>query len=360
MFLGFRRYALRTHASGELEIELVPGQGLGIFRDDATSRLREPKRGAAIPDELRDIAEDPRILVIGKSRLESSVHRHGRLDHIAVTEYDERGRPSGLAVLFGLFTSSALRTPGSQMPLLRDRLDAILQASGAEPRSHLHRAIVGAFDSVPIEVLLGTDAEGVAALIHELVESEGSKRVRVVQRGDRHGRSLYVAVLLPRERYGEDLRARIRAFLDRRTGATYVDDRISFLEEGAAALHYFCTSSAGPLALPDAGELAREIQDLSARWEDLFEAALVDRFGESDGALLADRYTEGFPELLRVAMHPVDAVRGVVAMEALAASGRPHFALYFDHGDDVREITTFDLFLPAPMLLSDLLPVVDS
>ena len=46
-------------------------------------------------------------------------------------------------------------------------------------------------------------------------------------------------------------------------------------------------------------------------------------------------------------------------MEALAATGAPHFALYFDHGDAVREITSLDLFLPAPMLLSDLLPVVD-
>lgn len=359
LFLGARRYSLRVLDGGRFEVALAPGQGLGIFRDDATSRLLEPKRGEAVPEELRDILEDPRILVIGKSRLESTVHRHGRLDRIAITEYDDRGRPIGLSLLFGLFTSSALRSPGSQVPLLRDRLDAILRGTGAEPRSYRHRAIAGAFDSVPIEVLLGTDAEGVSALIHELVESEGSKRVRIVQRGDRHGRSLYVAVLLPRERYGEDLRARIRAHLDRRTGATYVDDRISFLEEGAAALHYFCTSSAGPLVEPDAARLAREIQDLSARWEDLFEAALIARFGESEGALLADRYTEGYPELLRVATHPFDAVRGVVAMEALAASGKPHFALYFDSDDETREITSLDLFLPAPMLLSDLLPVVD-
>ena len=359
LFLGFRRYTLRVHAPGDFEIALAPGQGLGIFRDDATSRLLEPKRGDAIPDELRDILGDPRILVIGKSRLESTVHRHGRLDRIAITEYDDAGSPTGLAVLFGLFTSRALRTPGSQMPLLRDRLDAILRGAGAEPRSHLHRAIVGAFDSVPIEVLLGTDAEGVTALIHELVDSESAQRVRVVQRGDRHGRTLYVAVLLPRERYAEDLRARIRAHLDERTGATYVDDRISFLEEGAAALHYFCTSSAGALSTPDAAQLTHEIQDLSARWEDLFEAALIARFGEAEGTQLADRYTEGYPELLRVATHPFDAVRGVIAMEALAASGRPHFALYFDADDAAHEITSLDLFLPAPMLLSDLLPVVD-
>jgi glutamate dehydrogenase len=358
VFLGFRRYALRWLDAGDVEVQLVPGQGLGLFRDDSTSRLAEPRRGDEIPEELRDVLADPRILVIGKSRIESPVHRPGRLDRLAVMEYDAGGRAVGVAMLYGLFTSRALRTPGSQVPLLRDRLDEILRRSGASPRSHQYRAIAGAFDSVPIEVLLGTDLEGVAALIHELVESEGGGDVRLVLRADRHGRTLYAAVVMPRERYGEDLRGVIREHLERRTGATYVGDRASFLEEGAAVLHYFCTSATGRLAIPEPAALDAEIQELAARWEDRFAAALVAAYGESEGALLADRYTDAYPPLLRVATHPADAVRGVAAMERLAATREPQFALYFDHADG-REITSLDLFLPAPLLLSDLLPVVD-
>ncbi len=361
VLMGFRRYELRP-LGGDVgfEVELVPGSGLGLFRDDATSRLRAARRGADVPDELRDILDDPRILVIGKSRVESPIHRHGRLDRIALTLYDDRGQPCSLAILFGLFTLRALRTPGSQVPLLSSRLEEILRREAAEPDSHRHRAIVGAFDSAPLEVLLGTDVDGVAALIHEIVESEGSRGTRLVLRADRHRRSLYVAVLLPHERYSEALRIRIRAHLDACTGATYVDDRASFLEEGVVVLHYFCTTASGNLAIPDAAQLAAEIEELSSRWEDRFEAALVEHFGESEGIRLADRYTDGYPELLRVATHPIDAVRGVVALEALAASGAPHFALYFDYGDARREIVSLDIFLPdEPLLLSELLPVID-
>ncbi len=179
-------------------------------------------------------------------------------------------------------------------------------------------------------------------------------------RADPHGRSLYVAVLLPRERYAEELRTRIRSQLVACTGATYVDDRASFLEEGAAVLHYFCTTASGRLSVPDSAALAAEIEELSSHWEDRFEAALIDRFGESEGVLLADRYTDGYPEPLRVATHPVDAVRGVVALEALTATGAPQFALYFDHDGAQREFSTLDIFLPEPpLLLSDLLPVID-
>jgi glutamate dehydrogenase len=360
VFLGFRRYTLRHLDVGGFEVALVPGSGLGLFRDDTTSRMLTPRRGDEVPDELREILEDPRILVIGKSRIESPVHRHGRLDRIAVTEFDAAGAPIGLGIAFGLFTSRALQTPASQIPLLSGRLEEILRREAAEPGSHRYRAILGAFDPAPLEVLLGTDQDGVAALIHEIVESEGVNGTRLVLRSDRHGRSLYVAVLLPRERYAEHLRERIREHLESVTGATYVDDRASFLDEGTAVLHYFCTSSAARLVLPEPQRLEADIEELSSRWEDRFEAALAADFGETEGGLLDDRYADGFPETLRVATHPVDAVRGVVALEALAATGAPQFALYFDHGDEQREFTSLDIFLGGePMLLSDLLPLID-
>jgi glutamate dehydrogenase len=360
VFMGFRRYGLRPLSGGGFEVWLLPGSGLGLFRDDETSRLLAPRRGDAVPEELRDILEDPRILVVGKSRLESPIHRAGRLDRIAVTEYDEEGRPRGLALLFGLFTSQALRTPGSKVPLLSGRLERILRDEGADARSHRHRAIFDAFDSAPIEVLLGTDVEGVSALIREIVDSEGSQSAHLVLRADRHGRSFYAAVLVPRERYGEALRARVRALLEERTGATYVDDRTSFIAEGTAALHYFCTSRAGRLELPDAAALEAEIQALAASWEDRFLDALVARFGEAEGAALAARYEDAFPEELRVLTHPVDAVRDVRALEALHDRGETQFALSFDHGDTRRDAATLRIYLPEARLLSDLLPVVDA
>jgi glutamate dehydrogenase len=359
VFMGYRRYRLREAADGGFEVQLEPGSGLGLFRADEDSALREPRRGSAVPEELRDVLADPRILVVGKSRIESPIHRAGRLDRLAITEYDERGRPVALAMLFGLFTSQALRTPGSKVPLLSKRLEQILRDEGVEPRSHRHRALFDAFDSAPLEALLGTDVEGVAALVREIVDAEGSKAARVVLRADRRARSLYAAVLLPRERYAEELRGELRALLAARTGATWVDDRASFIEEGTAVIHFFCTSSAEALAVPERAALEAEIQALTATWEERLFDALVARFGEAEGAALAARYEDAFPPELRAATDPRDAVRDVEALEALGAGERPVFSLFFARGEPPEEATTLRIFLPAARLLSDLLPVVD-
>jgi glutamate dehydrogenase len=82
-------------------------------------------------------------------------------------------------------------------------------------------------------------------------------------------------------------------------------------------------------------------------------------YGEADARRLAARWERAFPEALQVSTDPADAIRDVEGLEALAATGEPQCALYFDHGDDERETSTLRLYLPESPLLSDILPIAD-
>ncbi|MHA7839963.1 MAG: hypothetical protein ACX98W_21070, partial [bacterium] len=197
VFMGARSYDIRG-ADGEpeeLEIALRPGHGLGMWRSDAESRFGEARHGSAIPPSLRHSLEDPRIVQVSKGWTESRIHRAGRIDRILVKEHDERGRISGFYIISGLFTFGALRMPSSQVPLLAERLDQILEAEGAAPGSHRYKALVTAFDSAPMEFLFGAEVEENAALIREIVDAEGAEEPSVVLHTDAGGRSFYAAVL---------------------------------------------------------------------------------------------------------------------------------------------------------------------
>jgi glutamate dehydrogenase len=359
VLIGIRRYDLR-YVDGEPQVQLAPDSGLGLWRRNAESFFADTKRGEEIPNEVVEILRDPRIISIDKSRIESRIHRAGRLDRIVLMNQDERGEASGFTIIVGLFSFRALQTPGSQIPLYAERLDNILAQDGAPPGSHRYKAIVAAFDSAPVEFLLGSEPEGVAALISEIIASEGSEEIHLVMRSDRTGRSFYAAVLLPRQHYREGFRNALRALFEERTGATYIDDRVSFIEETTALLHFFGTSAAGRLLLPPAAELEREIRAECASWESQLRQALMERYDEDRAASLGFRYCEAFPEALRVATHPADAVRDVAALEGLYASGEPQFALFFDRKGDPREACTLRIFLPEARLLSELLPVIDT
>jgi len=359
LFVGIRHYTVHS-VDGVPEVGLELDSGLGLWRGRSASFFTKPKRGNEVPREIREILSDRRIVLIDKSRVESRIHRPGRLDRIVVRKHDERGQIVGLTIVLGLFTFRALRTPGSQIPLLAERLEAILAEAAAPRGSHRHKAIVAAFDSAPVELLLGSDAEGIAALISEIVAAEGSEETHLVMRSNRTGRSFYAAVLLPRQLYREEFRGELRELFAERTGATYFDDRVSFIEETTALLHFFATSAAGRLPLPPVAELEREVRQRCATWEDRLRRALAAHYGEEQALELGVRYEDAFPEGFQVATDPADAVRDVAALEALNANDEPQFTLYYDRRARAGDATTLRIFLPAPRLLSELLPVVDS
>ncbi len=359
VLVGMRRYRV-DGAGDELEAQIVPGTGLGMWRDDASSRLLEPRRGADIPEEIREDLDDPRIILISKSHMESRIHRAGRLDRILVKEHDDQGRRTGATILVGLFTQRVLRTPGSQIPLLSERLRRVIDRLGLPENSHRHKAIVAAFDSAPIELLVGAEVGQIAELLHELVEASSSASVRLVSRVHPSGRSLYAAVLIPREQYREDLRAGIRALLQDRTGAAYIDDRVAFVEDGPAIVHCFCTSAEGDRLDPDLSELEEQLRRICSPWEDQLLDALRAQMDGRRASELAAIYETAFPDTLRVSTHPLDALRDIEALEAMEASGgSPQFALWFDRDDEERGSATLRMYLPSAPLLSEVLPVAD-
>ncbi len=358
LLVGTRRYRV-TGEGDALEVQIVPDTGLGMWREDASSRLQQPARGEDVPQEIREDLEDPRVILISKSRLESRIHRAGRLDRILVKEHDERGRVVGFSILVGLFTRRVLRTPGSQIPLLSERLRLLVERLGLTYGSHAHQAIVTAFDSLPVELLVGSDVERLADLLPELVAATSSKSVRLVTRTHPRGRLLYAAIVIPREHYREDLRAGIRALLEAETGARFIDDRTSFVEEGAAIVNCFCAAAEGETIRTDPAKLEEAVRHLCSPWEDRLLEGLRRTHGEAEARRLAARWERAFPEAIQLATDPVDAIRDVEGLEALAATGEPQLALYFDRGDDERETSTLRLYLAESPLLSDVLPVAD-
>ncbi len=356
VLMGVRRYdARRTDAGWQVTIRA--SEGLGMWRGEHASRFAHPLLGDDIPIGLRTTLDDPRIIQISKGWIESRIHRAGRLDRILLKEHDDQGRVCGFQIISGLFTFAALRTPSSELPLLAERLAQILEEDGAPVGTHRYKAIIAAFDSAPMEFLLGASVDDNAELISEIVNAEGAEEPSVVLRTESSGRAFYAAVIVPRERYGEALRSDVRRLFENDDSVGYVDDRVSFLEEGSALLHFFCTMNSDQI--PDGTRLEREIRHLALSWDDRLTDALVMAHGSTAGGELAARYVDAFPEGLHVTTHPADAVRDIERLEALHATGAPQSALGVDRVRPNESNQLLRLYLPQEKLLSDLLPLID-
>jgi glutamate dehydrogenase len=124
-FLGYREYDLR-----EGRLSPVAGTGLGLLRHDgADSHLATPPGGL-------DHERTPRRLVLAKSSLRSTVYRPSYLDYVAVRKFDDAGQATGEYRFLGLYTQGAYTESITRIPVLRQKLNRVLDAAGLSADSH--------------------------------------------------------------------------------------------------------------------------------------------------------------------------------------------------------------------------------
>ncbi|MDH3250228.1 MAG: NAD-glutamate dehydrogenase, partial [Acidimicrobiia bacterium] len=146
VFLGYREYRLIGEGD-DRAVQVVPGTGLGILRDDSRSTVHDPVPLSDLqPDRAARYVEGD-LVVVTKTNRRSPVHRTAKMDYIGVRVMGPDGRTAGEARMVGLFTSKAYMHPASETPMLRRKLHDILVAEDLIEGSHDHKAMIELFET---------------------------------------------------------------------------------------------------------------------------------------------------------------------------------------------------------------------
>ena len=171
IFLGYREYRIDDET-----IAVVPGSGLGILADEASSAFARPQPLAELPDEVRERALEGDLLIVSKTNRLSTVHRRARMDYVGVRKIAPDGRITGEARMLGLFTTKAYAEPASQTPLLNRKLRQILRHEDLIEGSHDYKAAVSLFDSFPKDELFSARTDDLRRAVVALLVAGGRPR----------------------------------------------------------------------------------------------------------------------------------------------------------------------------------------
>jgi glutamate dehydrogenase len=316
IFLGYREYRI-----DEDSICVVPGSGLGILTDEASSKFARPQPIASLPPDRRERALEGDLLIVSKTNRLSTVHRHVRMDYVGVRKVSADGRITGEARMLGLFTTKAYAEPASQTPLLNRKLRQILRHEDLIEGSHDYKAAVSLFDSFPKDELFSARSDDLRRAVVALMSLEGD-RVRLLGRvsGDRRSASLIAA--LPATRYDAELLDALTALLRERFGTDAVDTQTVLGEGESVRVH---ANVHVPDGVPDVSlrELEQKLISLTRTWEDLVRERLVDRFGPTRGRELAAKWGPRFPEYYRASIDPAMVVGDVDCFDRLERESLP-------------------------------------
>jgi glutamate dehydrogenase len=361
VFLGYREYVVEGEGDAAT-ISVAPGSGLGILRDASASSYESPVPVSEMDDDLRSRLFGGPVLTVSKTNREATVHRRARMDYVGVKVLDAQGRIRGERRFLGLFTSQAYNTAAEDIPILRGKLQRVLEGSGARPGGHDYKEIVSIVNSMPKEELFEASEAQLGDEVQAALASLFSEDVRVVVRSDGARAEAAVMVILPRGRFSGEARRlvgeRLAADVDGQVLSSHVADA-----GDRARLHFYL--STGPDArVPDARTLEAEVAGLVRTWEDQLQDALAEGAdNEAEAHRLARAYGPAFTPEYRAAVSPEAAVQDVRRMDELEKAGQTvalHLRQPLPGETAPQGSSLLKLYLRGDRLvLSDFMPILE-
>ncbi len=362
VFLGYRGYDL-VDADGGRAIVVEPGSGLGVLRNEAESSYAEPVLVSGLRPGIRELVEGGPNLIISKTNALSTVHRLARMDYIGVKKLSSAGEVVGEHRFVGLFTSKAYSEEAEKIPILRRKLEMILEAASAPEGSHDYKEIKTIFSSLPKEELFVSTLEQIGADIQIVLTSYHTDDVRVTLREDPFRRGFSVMVIIPKDRFSGDVRRAIEEALVRHLQADVLNYHLTLGEGDQARLHFYMASPGEKVEGVDPHDLEKLIGELIRSWTDRVRGGLEKVRPPDEARRLARRYGEGFSPEYRAATEPAVAVNDILELEAMLADDRMVSISFAggQAGDEEGATTELKLYLCGErLILSDFMPILEN
>ena len=133
----------------------------------------------------------------------------------------------------------------ADIPLLRRKLDAVIEHFGLPPQSHDAKAVVNVIETFPRDELFQMSTAELIPIVRGIVNLYERRRVRLFVRRDSYGRFYSCLVYVPRDRYNTEVRERIERIVKQRFGGTDVESQVQISDSALARLHLLVRTPQG-------------------------------------------------------------------------------------------------------------------
>jgi glutamate dehydrogenase len=297
------------------------------------------------------------LITVTRSPVQSSVARRVPIQRVDVLRVDPQGEVTGAFRLVGVGSRKADTEPAARIPLLRHKLERVLELEDVVPGSHDEAVLRSLFQVLPRDELFESSVEDLRGVLAELLAAEHEHEARVIIRPEPAMGMISVLVTLPRERYSQQLREQLERFCLSQLDGVRVDTSVSLGDRAEATISmvvYVEDASPPPDSLDS---VAREIRLLCRTWEEDVTEALKGLVEPQSAELLAGEYVDRFPSSYRNIVNPVVAAEDVLDCHELCRSDAAT-RIRLRPGAPVARLKVFSK--AAPIELSGFLPVLES
>lgn len=307
-----------------------------------------------------ELTQEPEIWMQQVNEI-STIHRPSRPYCIAVKRYSENGKAIGERHIYGLFTSAAYHSNPTTIPLIRNKVDNIIERADFSLDSHSGRTLFNVLETYPRDELIQASEDDLFDISMGIMQLQERRRIRLFIRKDIYNRYLSCLIYIPRERFNSGLRQKMSDILVEAFGGEHVDFMTHFSESILARIHLMIYMPKDtPIPEFDGKALEDLLVEAGRTWEDDLYDALLEHFGEGRGVTLYEAYKDAFPAGYQEVYSARTAVHDIEHMEALSDEAPLGMNLYRPL-EEFNGFINFKLYLRDQAIpLSDALPLLEN
>ncbi|WP_144393407.1 NAD-glutamate dehydrogenase [Pleionea sediminis] len=309
----------------------------------------------------RLILDSSTLLVLTKLSAMSTVHRPAHIDYIGIKRFDEQGNVIGEDRFLGLYTSAAYNVNPMSIPVLREKIQAVLDCSGLPQGGHDSKVLRNILETYPRDELFQISIHDLLGTAVGVMHIKERALIRLFVRRDPYGRFFSCLVYVPREIYTTKLRLKFTSILAETFQASgEINFTTTFSESILARIQFTVPVDNAENIEYDIQSMEQELTEAARSWDDNFTDALKSEYGEAQGGRLAVTYNEAYPSGYKDEILPQTAVLDVKHLESLSPTKSLSMLLYRPQ-EDTEGMLKFKLFhRDQPTPLSDVMPMLEN
>ncbi|WP_373282108.1 NAD-glutamate dehydrogenase [Chitinimonas koreensis] len=260
----------------------------------------------------------------------------------------------------GLYTAKAYNTPPHQIPVLRRKIDAVMESSRYAASSHKGKTLFNVLETYPRDELIEITDGALAEIALGIVHLQERSRVRAFIREDLYRRYVSALVYMPRDNYNTDVRLKMQQILLQAFDGTSAEFNVMLSDSQLARIHFMVRTRTGS-TLPDYDprEIENQIAQATRRWADDLQIHMVAHAGEERGMALVSKYAKSFAAAYYADYDARTAVSDIERIEQALSEQRLTMKLTDATLADPTQ-HRFKIFRQDPIALSDSLPVLEN
>ncbi len=331
-----------------------PSAALGLAR--AGARFADIDALVAPREELDKYAESPRVVVLTKAALQATVHRPEYMDHIAVRYFGEDGKVAGILRLIGLYASDAYVERPWDIPLIRRRVESVMQRSRLLAGSHSAKNLREILHSLPRDELFQFGENELFETCMGISALRDRHPLKLFLRRDRYGRFFSALVYLPRERFSRELRDQVVGELLAVCNGRSAERNVDFLRGGMTRVHVVVHTAPGSDLNLSESEIEARLRDIARPWRDQLTMALRN-CGVAGAEALGRQFGEAFATSYTERVSADEAARDVLQLKQLDEA-MPLLPTLELEGDGCGRLKLYAW--AEPQALAEILPVLEN